>query len=342
MNPIESTIAAILVPGKGILAADESIPTIGKRFQALGIPCNEESRRAYRETLFTTPGLARYISGAILFDETIRQRTKDGIPFPEFLAKQGIVPGIKVDLGTIPLVNSPDEKITRGLDGLRERLVEYRSLGARFTKWRAVISIGDHAPSRACVQANSRTLAFFAALSQEAGLAPIVEPEVLMDGDHSLALAGETINFTLKTVFDALFELRVVCEHMLLKTAMVLPGTWCRDQSDIDVIAEATRSCLRRAVPVAVPGIVFLSGGQSEALATQRLGAIWKGGDAPWKMSFSFGRALQNSALSTWGGSPDKVEAAQKALHHRAMCNGLAIQGRGSALAEKTELLQPA
>jgi fructose-bisphosphate aldolase class I len=334
MISLESTINALLAPGKGILAADESFPTIGKRFNALDIPSTEDNRRDYRETLFTTPGLGQFISGAILFDETIRQRTKEGVPFAEFLSNQGIVPGIKVDLGTVSLANFPAEKITQGLDGLRERLVEYRSLGARFTKWRAVIAIGDGTPSRACVEANAMALALFAALSQEAGLAPIVEPEVLMNGDHTIARAEEIIDFMLNSVFAALFNHRVVLEQMLLKSAMALPGENCPAQSDVHGVAEATRRCLRRAVPAAVPGIVFLSGGQSAALATRRLNAICQGDDSPWKMSFSFGRALQDLALATWKGSSANVGAAQDSLCHRARCNSFAIQGDYSAAIE--------
>jgi fructose-bisphosphate aldolase class I len=335
MNSMESTITALLAPGKGILAADESFPTIGKRFKALDIPSTEDNRRDYREALFTTPGLGQFISGAILFDETIRQRTKEGLPFAEFLAKLGIVPGIKVDLGTVPLANFGAEKITQGLDGLRERLVEYRSLGARFTKWRAVIAIGDLTPSRACVEGNARALALFAALSQEAGLAPIVEPEVLMDGDHSIARAEEIIDFTLNSVFSALFNHRVVFEQMLLKTAMVLPGENSPEQGDFRFVAEATRRCLRRAAPAAVPGIVFLSGGQSAALATLRLNAICQAGETPWKMSFSFGRALQDPALAAWRGSAANIGAAQGALRHRAQCNSFAVQGDYSPVMEK-------
>jgi len=279
---VVSTAAALVAPGKGILAADESLPTIGKRFKALEIPSTEENRRAYRELLFTTPGLGEFISGAILFDETIRQKTGGGVSMPEILAAQGIIPGIKVDKGTMALAGFAGEKITQGLDGLRERLAEYRELGARFTKWRAVIAIGENLPTRSCVEANARALALFAALSQEAGLVPIVEPEVLMDGNHTLARCEEVTSTTLQTVFAALFDHRVVLEGMLLKTGMVLSGKDCAEQADAGKVAEATIRCMRRAVPAAVPGIVFLSGGQSDVAATKRLNAICRADGVPW------------------------------------------------------------
>jgi fructose-bisphosphate aldolase, class I len=329
---MESTIQALLASGKGILAADESLPTIGKRFKELGIPSTEEKHRDYREMLFTTPGLSEFISGVILFDETIRQKTKDGVSMPEVLAKQGIIPGIKVDKGTVALANFPGEKITEGLDGLRDRLIEYRKFGARFTKWRAVIGIGESIPSRTCIKANATTLALFAALSQEAGLVPIVEPEVLMDGSHTIVRCEEVTTVTLKTVFNALFDHQVVLEQMLLKTGMVLSGAECPVQADIAEVAEMTLRCLRRAVPAAVPGIVFLSGGQSDEEATERLNAICQAGNAPWKLTFSFGRALQAPALKLWKGSADNVAAAQAALHHRAKCNGLAVRGEYSTV----------
>ena len=335
----EPTIQALLAAGKGILAADESFPTIEKRFKELGVVSNEENRRAYRELLFTTHGLGEYISGIILFDETIRQRVSSGALMPELLAAQGIIPGIKVDKGTVALLAFPDEKIALGIDGLRKRLDEYRQLGARFTKWRAVITIGKHTPTGACIEANARSLALFAALSQEAGMVPIVEPEVLMDGNHTLARCEEVTNATLTTVFAALFDHRVALEAMLLKTGMVLSGKDCPRQADAGKVAEATLRCLRRAVPAAVPGIVFLSGGQSDVAATERLNAICRAGGAPWVLSFSFGRALQDAALKTWKGSPAKVAAAQAALGHRAKCNSLAIQGKYSATMERATLV---
>ena len=330
---LETTVAALLSPGKGILAADESFPTIEKRFKALAIPSTAESRLAYREMLFTTPGLGGVISGVILFDETIRQQS-GGVSIPEMLTRQGIIPGIKVDKGTTALPGFVDEKITQGLDGLRDRLAEYRELGARFTKWRAVIAIGERLPTVACIGANARTLALFAALSQEAGLVPIVEPEVLMDGNHTLDRCEDVTSATLEAVFAALFEHRVVLETMLLKTGMVLPGKDCPRQAEAGEVAEATVRCLRRRVPGAVPGIVFLSGGQSDVTATERLNAICAVGGTRWTLSFSFGRALQDAALKTWVGTPANVAAAQAALHHRAACNRLALTGRYSAQAE--------
>jgi len=329
---LESTLTALLAAGKGILAADESFPTIGKRFAALAIPSNEENRRAYREMLFTTSGLNEFISGVILFDETIRQKI-DGVPMPDVLAHSGIIPGIKVDGGTTALPGFAGEKMTQGLDGLRERLAEYRQLGARFTKWRAGITIGERLPTRACIDVNARALALFAALSQEAGLVPIVEPEVLMDGDHTLARCEEVTTATLDTVFSVLFEHRVVLETMLLKTGMVLSGKTCREQAGVENVAEATIRCLRRTVPAAVPGVVFLSGGQTDVAATERLNAICRT-SAPWKLSFSYGRALQDAAMKIWRGASEKIPAAQAALHHRARCNGRAVQGKYSAALE--------
>jgi fructose-bisphosphate aldolase class I len=324
---MESTITALLASGKGILAADESFPTIEKRFKALGIPSTEQTRLAYRELLFTTPGLNEFISGVILFDETIRQRTKDGVPIPELLAGLGVIPGIKVDKGTIDLANFPGEKITQGLDGLRERLIEYRELGARFTKWRAVIEVGEGIPSRTCIEANARGLALFAGVCQDAGLVPIVEPEVLMEGRHDIARTEEIVSITLKAVFDALFDHRVVLERLLLKTGMILSGAECPEQAGLETVAATTRRCLLRAVPAAVPGIVFLSGGQDDEIATQRLNAICRAGNVPWRLSFSFGRALQTPALNVWRGSPENVTASQAALYSRAKLNSLALRG---------------
>lgn len=331
-SALVTTARALVARGKGILAADESFPTIGQRFAALKIPATEENRRAYRELLFSTPALGDFISGAILFHETFRQRTKagGGVPLPEILVRQGIIPGIKVDQGTSPLANFPGERITQGLDGLRERLAEYRQLGARFTKWRAVIAIGERLPTAACIAANAGPLAQFAALSQEAGLVPIVEPEVLMDGNHTLARCEEVMGLTLQAVFTALRAHRVTLEALLLKTGMALPGKASSRQAGAGDVAEATRRCLRRAVPDEVPGIVFLSGGQSDVVATERLNAICRIGGAPWVLSFSFGRALQDEAMKTWAGRPLNEAAAQAALYHRARCNGLALQGKYS------------
>ncbi len=336
---LESTVQSLLASGKGILAADESFPTIEKRFKALNISSTEENRGAYREMLVTTPGLSEFISGVILFDETVRQRMSHGIPItiPEALAQQEIIPGIKVDKGTASLANFPGEKITQGLDGLRERLAGYRELGARFTKWRAVITIGEDAPTGACIKANANALALFAALSQEAGLVPIVEPEILMNGSHTIARCEEVTNAALESVFAALFEQHVALELMLLKTGMILSGAECPQQAELGEVTEATLRCFRRSVPAAVPGIVFLSGGQGDEVATQRLNAICRAGDVPWRLSFSFGRALQSPALKIWKGSPDNVEAAQAALHHRAQCNGLATQGKYSVEMENAK-----
>jgi fructose-bisphosphate aldolase class I len=329
---IESVVAQLLTPGKGILAADESLGTIGKRFAALSIASTSESRLAYRTILFTTEGLAEFISGVILFDETIGQRIGSSSAAGA-LTGMAMVPGIKVDKGTEALPGFAGEKFTLGLDGLRERLASYHDLGARFTKWRAVFAVGDHMPSSACISANAHALALFAALSQEAGLVPIVEPEVLMDGSHTIARCEEVTAATLKSVFAALLEQRVVLEHMLLKTGMVLPGKDCPRQVDAAEVAQATLRCLRLAVPSGVPGIVFLSGGQDGVEATERLNAICQAG-GPWRLSFSFGRALQNLAMKTWMGRLSKVRAAQAALLHRARCNALAVQGRYSAAAE--------
>jgi len=336
MNPpgMDSTIAALLAPGKGLLAADESFPTIAKRFEALAIQVTEENRRAYRELLFTTPGLNEFISGAILFDETIRQASAAGERFPDLLARRGIVPGIKVDHGAIALPGFYGEKVTQGIDGLRERLAGYRELGARFTKWRAVIAIGPGLPTRACLDANARALALFAALSQEAGLVPIVEPEVLMDGDHTFARCEEVTAAALKTVFAALIEARVALGAILLKTGMVLSGRDCPQQADLEKVAAGTLDTLLQSVPPAVPGIVFLSGGQRDVAATARLNAICRLGGHPWKLSFSFGRALQDAAMRTWHGAARHAAAAQTALHHRALCNGLAVQGMYTELVE--------
>lgn len=334
-HSMESTVAALLAPGKGILAADESFPTIGKRFAALSIAATEENRRDYRELLFSTPALSEAISGAILFDETLHQNAVTGVSLAAALSRHGIIPGIKVDGGTVALTNFPGEKITSGLDGLSERLVAYRKLGARFTKWRAVIAIGEGLPTATGIEANAEALAQFAALSQAAGLVPIVEPEVLMDGNHALSRCEEVTTATLKCVFARLSDHRVTLELMLLKTGMILSGTACPQQADAKQIAEATLRCLNRVVPAAIPGIVFLSGGQSDVEATQRLNAICQRSGPPWTLSFSFGRALQDAAMKTWRGAAANALAAQAVLLHRARCNGLAVQGQYSDQVER-------
>lgn len=330
-SAMEATAIELVAPGKGILAADESGPTIEKRFKGIGVPSTEENRRAYRELLLTTPGLAAFVSGVILYDETLRQKTAGGTPFVEVLTRQGIIPGIKVDKGAKPLAGFADEKITEGLDGLRERLAEYARLGARFTKWRAVIAIGDGIPTRTGCEANAHALARFAALSQEAGLVPVVEPEVLMDGPHPIDRHYATTESMLRAVFTALFEHRVRLSAMLLKVNMVLSGTTCAQQAGIADVAEATIRCMRHTVPVAVPGIVFLSGGQSDIRATEHLDALNRIGPAPWELSFSFGRALQAPALKAWSGKMENIVAAQEALLQRARCNSAARFGQYEA-----------
>ena len=326
---LQQTAKALVAEGKGILAADESSGTIQKRFDAIGVESTEENRRAYRDLLFTTEGVGDYISGVILFDETIRQTTEDGTPFPKALERQGIIPGIKVDKGAKPLALTEDETITEGLDGLRDRLNEYRELGARFTKWRAVLSIkGEHIPSDYAIWTNAHALARYATLSQEADLVPIVEPEVLMDGDHTLERAYSVTSRTLQAVFTELYDQRVDFEGMLLKPNMVLPGYDAPQQASHEEIARATIKCFTRTVPAAVPGIVFLSGGQSDEDATARLNAMNALGEKlPWQLSFSYGRALQAAAQKAWSGKAENVEAAQRAFYHRAKMNSAARTG---------------
>ncbi len=318
---LESTARALIAPGKGILAADESTSTISKRFMNIGVEANEENRRAYRELLFTTPGLHQFISGIILYDESIRHLSSDGTPLVNVLKQQGIIPGIKVDKGTADMAGFPGDKVTVGLDDLRERLAEYRELGARFTKWRAVIAIGSDTPSDCCLRANAHSLARFAALSQEAGLVPIVEPEVLMDGTHTIQRHAVITQKALRFVFEALVEHRVRLEGMLLKPKMVLAGKECPHQADAAEVADETLRCMRRTVPAAVPGLVFLSGGQRDVDATAHLKTMNQRHTAPWELSFSFGRALQDSALKSWDGNSSNITQAQRALHDRAQCN---------------------
>jgi fructose-bisphosphate aldolase, class I len=325
---LESIAATLVAEGKGILAADESVATLTRRFDTLGVQSTEQSRRAYREMLFTTPSAAEFISGAILYDETIRQKSSDGMPLAQALSRQGIVPGIKVDTGAEPLAGAPEETVTEGLDGLRDRLAEYHGMGARFAKWRAVIRVTPNLPSPACVSANAHALARYAALCQEQGLVPIVEPEVLMNGAHTIERCEQVTGKVLHVVFDALFEQGVSLQAMLLKPNMVIAGTECPRPASVQEVASATLRCLRRHVPVAVPGIVFLSGGQTDRAATAHLNAINRmPGPKPWKISFSYGRALQDAAMAAWRGRDENLEAGQQAFYHRARCNGAATRG---------------
>lgn len=333
---MEKTAAAMVAKGRGILAIDESFPTIKKRFDSIGIESTEENRRAYRDLLITAPGGAEHISGMILFDETIRQSTAAGIPFPQALHEQGIMAGIKVDAGAKDMAGHPGEKVTEGLDGLRARLAEYRELDARFAKWRAVITIGEGIPSNACIEANAHALARYAALCQEAGIVPMVEPEVLMDADNTIERCYDVTLHTLKTVFNELYKQGVSMEHTILKVNMVISGKKCPVQAGVQQVADMTVRCLLNAVPAALPGIVFLSGGQSALLATQHLNAMNASHpDLPWPLSFSYGRALQEPALKTWAGKQDNVAAAVQALLHREKCNGLACLGRYNEDVEK-------
>jgi len=324
MAKLEDVARALVAPKKGILAADESGGTIEKRFKSIGVASTEANRRDYREMLFRTPGAEEFISGVILYDETIRQQAADGTALAKLLQDKGIIPGIKVDTGAKALAFSSKEKITEGLDGLRERLVEYRGLGAKFAKWRAVITIGDGIPTDYCLETNAHALARYAALCVEAGIVPIVEPEVLMDGPHTIERCSEVTERTLQQVFHELFLQRVPLEQILLKPNMVLSGTESPTQAGVRQVAEATLAIFRRTVPAAVPGIVFLSGGQSDELATAHLNEMNRLGGGPWQLSFSYGRALQAPALKAWGGKTANVAAGQKAYYHRAKCNGAA------------------
>jgi len=332
------TAKTLVADDKGLLAMDESNPTCNRRFAALGILQNEETRRAYREMIVTTEGLGKCISGAILYDETIRQQTKEGTSFVKTITDAGIIPGIKVDTGAKDMAGHSGEKITEGLDGLRDRLREYFQMGARFAKWRAVIAIGNGIPSRGCIEANAHALARYAALCQEAGFVPIVEPEVLMDGNHSMEQCFEVTEEVLRTVFRQLYKQRVTLEGIILKPNMVLPGLTCTKQESVDTVADITVECLLRAVPAAVPGIAFLSGGQSGELASARLNAMnvrFKS-RLPWALAFSFARAIQQPALEIWHGEENNVLAAQEALYHRANCNRAARHSEYSAAMEKS------
>jgi len=328
-----NTAKALVADDKGLLAMDESNPTCNQRFVKLEIPQTEETRRAYRELIVTTPGLGESISGAILYDETIRQQKNDGTPFAKAIADTGIIPGIKVDTGAKDLAGHPGEKITEGLDGLRDRLAEYFQMGARFAKWRAVIAMGEGIPSRASIEANAHALSRYAALCQEAGLVPVVEPEVLMDGEHTLDRCSKVTEEVLKTVFSQLYRQGVMLEGVILKPNMVLPGSTCPTQETVDEVADATLQCLLRSVPAAVPGIAFLSGGQSAELASARLNAMNVRFESrlPWALAFSFARAIQQPALEIWRGQEANVSLAQGALRHRAQCNRAARRGEYSA-----------
>lgn len=332
---LAKTARAMVAQGKGILAADESSPTIKKRFDTIDTPSTEENRRAYRELLFSAPGIEEYISGVILFEETLGQSDSRGIPFAEVLSNRGIIPGIKVDKGLADIPGTQEEKATQGLDGLGSRLETYREQGARFAKWRAVIHIGYHRPTRLAVDINAHGLARYAALSQAAGLVPIVEPEILMTGDHKIETCERVSEWVLNRVFSELIDHRVLLEGMVLKPSMVTSGDTCPDPAGISAVARATLEVFKRAVPAAVPGIAFLSGGQSSELATAHLNAMNQAGPHPWELSFSYGRALQEKPLKAWGGTADNKTAAQAALLHRAKCNGAARYGKYSSDMEK-------
>jgi fructose-bisphosphate aldolase class I len=332
---LSKTAAAMVARGKGVLAADESSGTCEKRFKSVGAECTEESRRSYRGLLFTTPGVEQFLSGVILFDETLRQKTDDGVPFPEYMENKGILPGIKVDKGAMDLALCPGEKVTEGLDGLRSRLADYFKLGARFAKWRAVITIGDGIPSSACIEANAHALARYAALCQEASIVPMIEPEVLLEGGHTAERCEEATEAALRATYAAMASQRVCVEHLILKTSMVVSGKDCPRQAGVDEVAERTLRVLRRTVPAAQPGIVFLSGGQTDEAATAHLNAMASVPGLPWPLTFSYSRALQNPALKTWRGQAANAAAAQKAFHHRARMNGLAAQGKWKSELER-------
>jgi len=337
LSELNKVAEAMVAPGRGILAADESTGTIKKRFDALGVESTADSRRDYREMLFRAKdAMAKHISGVILYDETIRQNAKDGTPLVKLIAQAGSLPGIKVDKGTKPLPECPGEVVTEGLDGLRERLVEYHTLGAKFAKWRAVIDIGDHGmPSYTCVAANAHALARYAALCQNEGIVPIVEPEVLMDGSHTIDRCVEVTQWVLKETFQALFFNRVALEGMVLKPNMAVPGKKSGQRASVDEVADKTLRVLKACVPAAVPGIAFLSGGQSDEEATAHLDAMNRIGPLPWRVTFSYGRALQAAPQKAWSGKSENVAAAQRAFGHRAMMNGLATLGQWKADLER-------
>ena len=329
IDQLAETAQAMVAAGKGIIAIDESNNTIKKRFDGVGIECSEDNRRAYRQMLLTTPNLNQHISGAILYDETLRQKSSDGVPFTKIMMDNGIIPGIKVDKGPQPLAGFPGEVVTEGLDGLRERLKEYAQLGARFAKWRAVINIGEDIPSGTCIEANSHMLARYAALCQEVGIVPMVEPEVLMDGDHDIDICYEVTEVTLRSLFAALYDQNVMLEGTILKASMVVSGKSCPDQAGVEEVAELTLRCLKSTVPATLPGIVFLSGGQSDLDSTAHLNAMNQLGAKPWPLSFSYGRAMQSAALKLWSADlVGKVAEAQQTVYARARDNGLAALGQ--------------
>ena len=332
---LSKTAAAMVAKGKGILAADESAGTCETRFKSINVACTEENRRAYRGLLFSTPGVEQFLSGVILFDETLRQKTNDGVPFGDYLAKKGIIPGIKVDAGAKDLPLCPGEKVTEGLDNLPKRLAEYFKMGARFAKWRAVITIGQNLPSHTCIYANAHALARYAAACQEASIVPMIEPEVLLDGDHTIERCEEVTEATLRATYAACAAYNVSAEHLILKTSMVVSGKNNSRQAGVDEVAERTVRVLKRTVPAAQPGVVFLSGGQSDEAATAHLNAMAAMKGLPWPLTFSYSRALQNPALKAWKGQAGNVSTAQKAFHHRAHMNGLAAQGKWRAELEK-------
>ncbi|MEJ5208931.1 MAG: class I fructose-bisphosphate aldolase [Lysobacteraceae bacterium] len=329
IEQLEDIAQAMVAPGKGIIAIDESNNTIKKRFDAVGVESTEENRRAYREMLLTTPKLSDYISGAILFDETLRQSTRTGVPFTKVMADAGILPGIKVDKGPVPLAGFPGDVVTEGLDGLRPRLKEYAGLGAKFAKWRAVIAISDENPSGTCIESNCHALARYAALCQEAGLVPMVEPEILIDGNHDIDVCYEVTEATLRSLFAALYEHNVLLEGTILKASMVISGKDCPEQAGVEEVAEATLRCLKATVPASLPGIVFLSGGQSDEAATAHLNAMNQLGAKPWPLSFSYGRAMQQAALKLWAEDMSgNFTKAQDTVYARARDNGLAALGQ--------------
>jgi fructose-bisphosphate aldolase class I len=332
---LSKTAAAMVAKGKGILAADESSGTCEKRFQSVGVESTEENRRTYRNLLFSTPGVEQFLSGVILFDETARQKSSEGTPIPQYLAKKGIIPGIKVDKGVIDIPFTRGEKVTEGLDGLQKRMKEYFDLGCRFAKWRAVITIGADIPTHTCLYANAHALARYAAICQEASIVPMIEPEVLLDGDHTAERSEEVHEATLRATYAAMAAYNVVPECLILKTSMVVSGKSNARQAGVEEVAERTVRVLKRTVPASQPGIVFLSGGQSDEAATAHLNAMAAMKGLPWPLTFSYSRALQNPALKTWRGQAANVQAAQKAFHHRAQMNGLAAQGKWSAELEK-------